>query len=371
MRLFRELIFPLIAVAAAFVIGGLVVLLIGEDPIQTYRLLIGSALSWPDGIGYTLFYATPLIFTGLAVAVAFRCGLLNIGAEGQLYVAAFACAWVAIKLGGTQVDVFGTNVDYSWASLPAVVLVPLAVLAAVGAGALWGAIPGFLKARFGSHEVINTIMLNFIAVALVSYFTQYHFKVQGDPILQTVPIGEAAHIPRLGQLVPGLPERIPLNVAFLLAILACALVYVFLWRTRWGYEIRATGANPTAAEYGGISTRKQIVLAMAVSGGLAGMVGINEVLGYRYRFYDNFSDNYGYTGIAVALLGRNHPVGVIFSALLFGMLQRGSIHVDAFTENVSKDLVQILQAIVILFVACEAFFRGTFGRFGLLRRSKI
>jgi len=168
MRLFRELIFPLIAVAAAFVIGGLVVLLIGEDPIQTYRLLIGSALSWPDGIGYTLFYATPLIFTGLAVAVAFRCGLLNIGAEGQLYVAAFACAWVAIKLGGVSVDVFGKPVNYSWASLPAVLLVPLAVLAAVGAGAVWGAIPGFLKARFGSHDVINTIMLNFIAVALVS-----------------------------------------------------------------------------------------------------------------------------------------------------------------------------------------------------------
>jgi simple sugar transport system permease protein len=249
--------------------------------------------------------------------------------------------------------------------------VPLAVLAAVGAGALWGAIPGFLKARFGSHEVINTIMLNFIAVALVSYFTQYHFKIPGDPILQTVPIGEAAHIPRLGSFVPGLPERIPLNVAFLLAILACALVYVFLWRTRWGYEIRATGANPTAAEYGGISTRKQIVLAMAVSGGLAGMVGINEVLGYRYRYYDGFSDNYGFTGIAVALLGRNHPVGVFFSALLFGVLQRGAIPVDAFTESVSKDLVQILQAIVILFVACEALFRGTFGRFGLLKRSKV
>ena len=371
MRLFRELIFPLIAVAAAFVIGGLVVLLIGEDPIQTYRLLIGSALSWPDGIGYTLFYATPLIFTGLAVAVAFRCGLLNIGAEGQLYVAAFACAWVAIKLGGVQVDVFGKNVDYSWASLPAVALVPLAVLAAVGAGALWGAIPGFLKARFGSHEVINTIMLNFIAVALVSYFTQYHFKIPGDPILQTVPIGEAAHIPRLGSFVPGLPERIPLNVAFLLAILACALVYVFLWRTRWGYEVRATGANPTAAEYGGISTRRQIVLAMAISGGLAGMVGINEVLGYRYRYYDGFSDNYGFTGIAVALLGRNHPVGVFFSALLFGVLQRGAIPVDAFTESVSKDLVQILQAIVILFVACESLFRGAFGRFGLLKRSKV
>ena len=371
MRQIRELLYPLVAVLAAFVVGGIIVLLIGDDPIQTYRLLIGSALSWPDGIGYTLFYATPLIFTGLAVAVAFRCGLLNIGAEGQLYVAAFACAWVAIKLGGTEVDVFGTKVNYAWASLPAVLLVPLAMAAAIGAGALWGAIPGWLKARFGSHEVINTIMLNFIAVALTSYFTQYHYKISGDLILQSAPVGEAAHIPRLGSFIPGLPARIPLNVAFLLAILACVLVYVFLWRTKWGYEIRATGANPSAAEYGGISTRKQIVLAMAVSGGLAGMVGINEVLGYRHRYYEGFSDNYGFTGIAVALLGRNHPVGVFFSAILFAILQRGAIPVDAFTEHVSKDLVQILQAIVILFVAAEALFRGAFGRFGMMKRAKV
>ena len=355
MKLLRELIFPLVAVIAAFIIGGIFVLVIGDNPFETYRLLIGSALSWPDGIGYTLFYATPLIFTGLAVAVAFRCGLLNIGAEGQLYVAAFATAWIGITL----------------ANLPALLLVPLAVLTAILSGAAWGAIPGFLKARFGSHEVINTIMLNFIAVALVSYFTQYHYKTPGDPILQTVPIGANAHIARLGQFMPGLPARIPVNVAFILALVACALVYVFLWRTKWGYEIRATGANPTAAEYGGISTGKQIVLAMAVSGALAGMVGINEVLGYRYRYYDGFSANYGFTGIAVALLGRNHPVGVLLSALLFGMLIRGGIFVDAFTDHVTKDLVEVLQAIVILFVAAEALFRGSFGRFGLLKRSKV
>ncbi|HKC65207.1 MAG TPA: ABC transporter permease, partial [Pyrinomonadaceae bacterium] len=322
-------------------------------------------------IGYTLFNATPLIFTGLAVAVAFRCGLLNIGAEGQLYVASFATAWVCIVFGGVTVDVFGQPVNYSIASLPAIVLIPLGCLTAIVVGALWGAIPGFLKARFGSHEVINTIMMNFIAVALVSYFTQYHYKVAGDPILETAPIGAAAHIPRLGRFIPGLPERIPLNLAFILALIACALVYIFLWRTKWGYEIRATGANPTAAEYGGISVRKQIILAMAVSGGLAGMVGINEVMGYRYRYYDGFSDNYGFTGIAVALLGRNHPVGVIFAAILFAILSRGGIFVDAFTEHVSKDLVQVLQGTIILFVAAEAVFRGPFGRFGLLKRSKV
>jgi ABC-type uncharacterized transport system permease subunit len=321
------------------------VLLIGDNPIETYRLLIGSALWWPDGIGYTLFLATPLIFTGLAVAVAFRAGLLNIGAEGQLYVAAFAAAWAGIE----------------FATLPAPILVPLCVAGAIGVGAIWGAIPGLLKARFGSHEVINTIMMNFIAIALVSYLTQYHYRTPGDPILQTAPISASAHIPRLGQLISGFPERIPLNLAFVIALVASALVYGFLWHTTWGYEIRATGSNPSAAEYGGIAVHRQIVVAMAISGGLAGMVGINEVLGYRHRYYDGFSDNYGFTGIAVALLGRNHPVGVVFAALLFAILARGGIPVDAFTEHVTKDIVQILQATIILFVAAEAFFRKPVG----------
>lgn len=353
-KLLRELLFPLIAVVAAFIVGGILILLVGDNPIVAYRLLLGSALSWPDGIGYTLFHATPLIFTGLAVLVGFRCGLFNIGAEGQLYIAAFATAWVGI----------------TFANLSAWLLVPMCFAAAILMGAFWGAIPGVLKARFGSHEVINTIMLNFIAIALISYFTQYHYKEPG-PILQTTVIGNGAHIARLGKFIHGFPERIPLNLAFILALVACLLVYLFLWRTKWGYEIRATGSNPTAAEYGGISIRKQIVLAMAVSGALAGMVGINEVMGYRYRYYDGFSDNYGFTGIAVALLGRNHPVGVIISALLFAVLQHGGIYVDGFSEHVTKDIVQVLQGIIILFVAAEAFFRGTFGRFSLLKRSKV
>jgi simple sugar transport system permease protein len=346
MKLLRPLFFPLLAMAAAFLVGAVFIVLLGDDPIETYSLLIGSALSWPDGIGYTLFYATPLIFTGLAVALAFRCGLLNIGAEGQLVIGAFAAAWAGITFAG----------------LPAVVLVPIAFLAAMLAGASWGAVPGVLRARFGAHEVITTIMMNFIAVALASYFTQYHYKVEGDAILQTAPIGESARIPRLGRFIPGLPERIPLNVAFLLALAACVLVWIFLWKTRWGYAIRATGANPSAAEYGGISTGRQIVLAMAVSGALAGMVGVNDVLGYRYRYYDGFSAGFGFTGIAVALLGRNHPAGVALAALLFGAFLRGGLFVDIFTEHISKDLVLVLQAVIILFVAAEALFRGRAGR---------
>jgi simple sugar transport system permease protein len=185
--------------------------------------------------------------------------------------------------------------------------------------------------------------------------------------MQTVEISEHAHIARMHTLLAPLgidfPQRIPLNIAFLLALLTCFLVWVFLWRTKWGYEIRAVGSNPAAAEYGGINVRRQIVLAMALSGALAGMVGINEVLGYRYRYYHDFSPNYGFTGIAVALLGRNHPVGIVLAAILFGALGRGVLFVDIFTLNVSKDLGQVLQAIIILFVAMEAFFRAGLARF--------
>src|SRR6266536_5235649 len=375
MKLLREILFPLIAVVAAFIVGGIVVWIIGDSPIQTYKLLIGSAFSWPDGIGYTLFNATPLIFTGLAVAVAFRCGLLNIGAEGQLYVAAFAAAWVGMKFGAADP---GNSFVAQFVHLPTILLLPMCCLAAIAAGAIWGGIPGLLKAKFGSHEVINTIMLNFIAVALLSYFTQYRYKIPGDAIMETAPISPNAKLATLGDLtiggmhiIPGLPARIPVNLAFILAIVACILVYVFLWKTKWGYEMRATGANPSAAEYGGISNRKQIILAMAISGGLAGMVGINEVLGYRYRYYDGFSANYGFVVIAVALLGRNHHVGVLLSALLFGMLLRGGIFVDAYTIHVSKDIVDMLQGIVIIFVAAEAMFRGPLKKFGLMKRAKV
>jgi general nucleoside transport system permease protein len=353
--LLRELLFPLIAVLAAFLIGGLIVLAIGDNPLTVYRLLLSSAFGLFDALGnftfdnwgYTLFNATPLIFTGLAVALAFKCGLLNIGAEGQLYAGAFAAAWVG----------------FTFTQLPGVLLAPLAMLAAMAMGAIWGAIPGLLKARFGSHEVINTIMMNFIAAGLTSFLLQRYYKAPGDPIMQSGAIAEHAHLARIHTLLPPFPQRIPLNLAFLLALVAAYLVWLFLWRTKWGFEIRAVGSNPFAAEYGGVSVQRQIVLAMALSGALAGMVGINEVLGYRYRYYQDFSPLYGFTGIAVALLGRNHPVGIVLAAILFGALTRGSLFVDIFTDKVSKDLVLVLQAIIILFVAMEAFFRGGLQRF--------
>jgi len=360
MKILREVLSPLIAVIAAFVVGGLIIAILGDNPFEAYGLLLSNSFGSIRDIAWTLHLATPLIFTGLAVAVAFRCGLLNIGAEGQLYVAAFAAAWVGIKLGGTVVDIFGKKEDWSWASLPAWLLVPLCVLAAVVAGGIWGAIPGILKAKFGSHEVINTIMLNFIAIALVGYFTQYFYKIPGDALMQTAPIGDAASIPKLNQFLTFIPADVPLNVAFLLAILMCFAVWIYLWKTKWGYELRAVGQNPSAAEYGGISPKKQIIVAMSVSGALAGMVGISEVLGVRHNYYHEFSGEAGFLGIAVALLGRNRPFGVFIGALFFAVLQRGEIFVDAFTRYVSKDLGWVLQAIIILFVAClQMYSRST------------
>src|SRR5437762_10590473 len=365
MKIVREILSPLIAVIAAFAVGGIIILVFGDNPLEAYQYLLSNSFGSIKDIGWTLHYATPLIFTGLAVAIAFRCGLLNIGAEGQLYVAAFATAWVGIKFGGTIVNIFGKEENWSWYSLPTILLVTLCFFTAVAGGGMWGAIPGFLKAKFGSHEVINTIMLNFIGIALVSYFTQYWYKVPGDPIMQTANIGPAAEIPRLNQFLGFIPADVPLNVAFLIAILMCVFVYIFLWKTKWGYELRAVGQNPSAAEYGGISPSKQNIIAMTMSGALAGMVAIGEVLGTRHNYYDGFSAEWGFLGIAVALLGRNHPLGVFIAAIFFGVLLRGEIFVDAFTAKVSKDLGQVLQAIIILFVACLQVY--TLGRKRLVK----
>src|SRR5690606_38840357 len=196
MNILREIIWPLAAVVAAFIVGGIIILIMGDNPLVAYGWLLSSSFGSLKDIGWTLHYATPLIFTGLSVAVALRCGLLNIGAEGQLYMGAFAAAWIGIKFGGvaipTMVDRQSVMSDWSWASLPAVLLIPFCILAAIVAGGVWGAIPGVLKAKFGSHEVINTIMLNFIALGFVAYFTQYFYKVPGDPIQRTAEIGHAA-----------------------------------------------------------------------------------------------------------------------------------------------------------------------------------
>jgi len=316
---------PVLAVALSLALGAIFIAAIGEDPLAIYALMLRESLGTGYGLGQTLFKATPLIFTGLAVALGFRAGLFNIGVEGQLYLGGLAAGLTGMAL----------------AALPGAALLPLALLAAALAGAAWGAVPGALKARFGAHEVINTIMLNFIAFALASFVGRFVFE---PATVRTADVGRGAVIPRLDVLLPALRGS-PVNLSLLLALLVAALAAVLLFRTRLGYELRAVGLNAPAAEFGGISIGRTQVLAMALSGAIAGLGGVNFVLGYKHYFELGFSAGAGFLGIAVALLGRNHPLGVVVAALFFGALSYGGLVIN---QRVPKELVEVLQALVIL-----------------------
>jgi simple sugar transport system permease protein len=343
MRRLVEGAFPSVAaVVAGLLIGAVVILAAGDNPLEVYSILFGSAFGSLEGLSYTLFFATPLIFTGLAVGLGFRAGLFNIGAEGQLHLGAFAAVWVALTFAG----------------MPGIVLVPACILAAALAGGVWGWIPGALKARFGIHEVINTIMMNFIAIGFTNYLVTQPYRAPGDQVPQTLLITESARIPRLSALFPWLfSERSGLNAAFFLAILMCVAFYLLFSRTKLGFEIRATGLNTNTAKTSGINVARITALSMALSGALAGLVGVHEVLGHRYRFFDGFSPGYGFLGIAVALLGRNHPAGIVLASIFFGGLVRGGIRVDVFSENVSKDVVLAIEGIIMIALCAEQVFR--------------
>ena len=318
---------PVTAVLLALAAGGLLIAAVGQSPIEVYGLLVREALGTGYGVGQTLFKSTPLVFAGLAVALAFRAGLFNVGVEGQMYLGGFAAALVG-----------------AYARVPAVFALPLAMLAAAAAGALWGALPGVLKARFGAHEVINTIMLNFIAFALVSWWGRGLFV---PATVRTREVVAAAWVPRLDALAPWLKGS-PANFTLLLATAFAVALAVFLFRTRAGYELRVLGLSPGAAEYAGVRTGRAQVLAFALSGAVAGLGGTNYVLGYKHYFELDFTAGAGFLGIAVALLGRSHPAGVLVAALFFGTLAYGGLVVN---QRVPADLVNVLRALVILFAS--------------------
>ncbi len=343
-----EKITPLIAVIFALLVGAIVIILVGENPIDVYKLLFSYAIGNRDGWGNVLFRATPLIFTGLTVAFAFRCGLFNIGGEGQMYIGTFLATWVG----------------FTFTNLPAFMLIPLCILTAAAGGALWAAVPGILKAKTGVHEVIVTIMMNWIAASL-TFFLVLKFKAPPTEAMiaagvkQMIPhtseIAEAARLPRLYTIFKFLNIDFPaynqVNVSFFIAIGVAILAYYILWKTNLGYEIRAVGYSPLAAEYGGISVAKNIILAMMISGAFAGLVGTNEVMGYKYCWRQEIFTGLGFNGIAVALLGKNHPLGVVLAAILFGILNYGGAIVNIFTEGrIPRELIMVLQAVIVIFV---------------------
>ncbi|HKA24227.1 MAG TPA: ABC transporter permease [Candidatus Eisenbacteria bacterium] len=325
-RWIGPLVPPLIAVFAALLVGAGFILTVGQDPIAVYGAMASGVFGSAYGWGQVLFKATPLVFSGLAVVLGFRAGLFNIGAEGQAMMGSFVMgvtgAWLAPRL-------------------PGIAVMGVASAAGIATGAAYAAIPGVLKARFGAHEVINTIMLNFVAAALINYFGHAAFVHE---TVHTPELPPAAMLTRLGAWWPPL-QGSPVNLSLGLAALACVVVGLLLWRTPFGYELRATGMNPGAAEYGGTRVPAVWVKTMALSGALSALVGVNFVLGYKGYFESGFTSGVGFLGIAVALLGRTHPIGIVLAAFFFGALSQGGLVINSL---VPKELVDILQAIVIL-----------------------
>jgi simple sugar transport system permease protein len=326
---------PILSLLLAMFFSALVILGIGADPVEAVKTMlvgsVGSAYAW----GYTLYYATSFIFTGLAVTVAFHAGQFNIGGEGQAQIGGLGVAIVCLALPWPH-----------WT-----LALPAAMLGAAAFGAVWAAIPAWLQARRGSHIVITTIMFNYIAASLIVYLLVNVFRPVGSMDPATARFPEGANLPTLYDmpLIGGLfTKSVPANITFFLALLACWLVWLLLWRTRLGYEIRAFGKSEPAAVYAGISPYKIIMLSMIISGALAGLMAINNVMGESERLVLNSSEGAGFIGIAVALMGRNHPLGVLLASILFGILYQGGAEIGLWT-SIPIELRTVVQALVILF----------------------
>ncbi len=335
---------PLVNVAVAFLAAGLVITLIGENPLEALQIMLRGALGSQYGLGYTLYYTTSFIFTGLAVAVAFHAGHFNIGGEGQALMGGLGAALVALSLP----------------FLPWTILLPLCVLGAALAGAAWVLVPAYLQAYRGSHIVITTIMFNFLAATLLVYLLVGPMKMAGSMAPETAKFVPGATLPLMNQMAAwfGLTlTRTPLNLSFVFAILAAIMVWMLIWRTRLGYAIRTVGANPDAAVYAGISPARITVIALLISGGLAGLMATNEILGVQGRLINEFTAGAGFVGIAVALMGRGHPFGIVLAALLFGVLYQGGAELAFDKPKITREMIIVIQGFVILFAgALEMMF---------------
>ena len=333
---------PIVAVILALVIASVVILLIGKNPITAYGALIKGAFGGKQAIADTIIKTTPLILTGLAVGFGFRAGVFNIGAEGQMIMGALIATVVGINLGG----------------VPPVVALPFTMLIGMLAGAGWAAIAGYLKAKTGAHEVVSTIMLNWIAMYLSSYMVTEPLAV-GSGTPKSPEIADSVKLPPI--LTIGATE---MTSGIIIAIVAAIIMYIILEKTTTGYEVKAAGFNPYAAEYGGISISKNITMSMAISGALAGLAGALEVMGVHHRFLGALSGGKGFDGISVALIGQNHPIGIIFAAFLMSSLRTGSNEMQFI--GVPKHIIMIVQGIVIFLVAADRIVRTI-----MIRKKKV
>ena len=337
---------PLLNLLLAFVVSGLVVLAIGQDPLAALNAIVTGAFGSGYNIGYTLYYSTNFIFTGLAVALAAHAGLFNIGGNGQAYIAGLGVIAVALPLQ----------------FLPWWITFPLAILAGGAVGGFWAFIPGWLQAKRGSHVVITTIMFNFIASAIMVYMVVNVLKPAGILAPESAMIAAEGRMPKLGAFIPWF-KNTDVNFTLLFALACLVGVYILIWHTRFGFQMRALGHNPTASTYAGISNSRTIMIVMTLSGALAGMVAVNQIVGVQYRLVLDYVSDAGFVGIAVALMGRNHPVGILLAALLFGALYQGGNELQYVIPGLSKEMVVVIQALVILFTgAMEGLFRPSLQR---------
>ncbi len=323
---------PVLNVVLAFLIGGLIVMSVGQNPLEAVGYMLYGAFGYGSGFGYTLYYTTDFVFAGLAVSLAYHAGMFNIGPEGQAYVAGLGVILVALALNGLH-----------WA-----LMFPLMIIAGGLFGAFWAFIPGYLQAKRGSHVVITTILFNFIAISLMGYVITKILKPAGVDSDESAPIEAISRVPQLREFI-GLFKNSPVNISFFLAIAALVFVYWLVWHTKFGYSMRALGHNPTAARYAGISSARMIMITMALSGALAGMVAVNNVGGVQGRLILNFVAGAGFVGVAVAFMGKAHPVGVALASLLFGALYQGGQELAFSMPGITREMIVTIQALVILF----------------------
>lgn len=330
--LFKNSYYPLIAIIMALLGGGIIISVLGFSPFHAYQALIKGSFGSVNAIGETLIKATPLIFTGLSYAIAKRCGIINLGAEGQLFI------------GGLTATMVGTMVD-----LPMVIHLPLTLMAGFLGGAIYGMLVGVLKVRFGASELITTIMFNYIAINIVSYAVTGPMKdIASGTYPQSKQVLESARLPHL-------MAGSRLHAGIFIVILALAFYYFFMWRTTKGYQMRVIGMNSTAGEYAGMNLRKNSIMSMFLAGGMAGLGGCIEIIAVQIRLIQNFSSNYGFDGIAVALLGNNNPIGIALSGILFGSLRSGSGKMEMLAK-VPGAVIYMIQGFIILFVVGRELF---------------